>query len=450
MKGSRDLTEVEVLVVGGGTAGVLAAIASARSGADTLLIERYGLLGGAAIHGLPLYGLVSWDGEPIATQLTMETVGRLQEAEGTAGLAVEGSWGEGAPSDADFSVLPYDPEVLNLVLFRLCQESGVRMLLHSFASDVLMDGVRVSGVRYWSKSGYRDIRARVVVDASGNALVAERAGGEMTTHGEGKQPVVGLGFRLGRADLDEFWVDAQSGRLPWDVDLQRARLARGCKIREHNTSLVVVEIPIVCSAEGQSSLLIGHSARRGEIHFFVSRAWEGESIYEAELAERENIWDTWNKLRDGMPSLARSYIASSAPQVSVWYGRSIKGQASVVFDEYMSGKAQTLGAVPVTWPLGRGVTGADTPLRFPKSGYAIPYGSFLPRGIEGLLVAGQSISAEASVLPGVSTPAACMGMGDVVGQAAAAAVRSKCLPSDLDPVRLADIFTRQNAGGTIR
>ena len=218
---------------------------------------------------------------------------------------------------------------------------------------------------------------------------------------------------------------------------------------------MVFEIPVVTAAGDGGSVLLGHSARRGEIRFTLSSTVGADptdtaELSEAEVTERERVWQAWMMLLETVPSLAKSYIASTAPQVSAWYGRSIKGRASVTLGEYMSGSSRVDGVVPVSWPLGQGGLGTNPPLRFPKTGYAIPYGALLPTGIEGLLVAGQALSAETSVLPGVSTPAACMGMGDVAGRAAAAAVRLGRLPSALDPVELANISARQNGEVTVR
>jgi hypothetical protein len=175
------VAETEVLVVGGGPAGIGAAVASGRNGARTVLVERFGYLGGNATAGLvgPFMTSYSQDGK---LELIKGVFEELVERAEALGGAIDPGKVEGGSEYASFityghhRVTPFDPEMVKLVAAEMCLEAGVELRLHTAVLDPILEAGAVAGVIVASKSGLEAIRARVTVDCSADADVAARAG----------------------------------------------------------------------------------------------------------------------------------------------------------------------------------------------------------------------------------------------------------------------------------
>lgn len=181
----------DVVVVGGGTAGAIAGIAAARSGAQTLLVEQYGTLGGVLSLGMSLKGVYDGEGFEALGGIGRELLERARMAN-SATTAVSAHPRHG-------SIMGQDPEALKLALFQMASESGLNLLLHAFLVDTLCDGPRVQAVQVATKAGLEIIPANCFVDCTGDADLAVRAGARCTVGREsdgGMQPVSAI-FRVG-------------------------------------------------------------------------------------------------------------------------------------------------------------------------------------------------------------------------------------------------------------
>ncbi|MGC2650702.1 MAG: FAD-dependent oxidoreductase, partial [Candidatus Cybelea sp.] len=165
-----DSPEFDVLVVGGGNAGCAAAIAAARHGARTLLLERYGFLGGTATAAMvgPWMTFHSAK-ERIVGGIAQEMVERLMRKGASPGHLADSS-------DYVATITPFDPEVHKALLFEMMQEAGVSLLLHAYFLSAQLDGEAVCGATFATVGGTRTYRGRVVIDATADALVASSAG----------------------------------------------------------------------------------------------------------------------------------------------------------------------------------------------------------------------------------------------------------------------------------
>jgi hypothetical protein len=193
---------IDVLIAGGGMAGVCAAIASARQGASTVLVERIGFLGGAATAGavVQFMGWKTAGGEHIIRGVAQEIADRLIAAGGSNGF----EWftmSTGLRMDR----LEFDPEILKLVLDEMVLEAGVIPLFHSQILGVERAGSRISTVKVLTKSGEMVFEPRVVIDASGDLDLLQSAGCEMLDlePGEELQPA-SMVFRMGPIDFEVF------------------------------------------------------------------------------------------------------------------------------------------------------------------------------------------------------------------------------------------------------
>ena len=201
--------DVEVLVVGAGSAGCTASIAAARTGASTLLVDRFGFLGGTSTAVLDtFYAFYTPGAEPrkVVSGIPDEVVGRLTDR----GMAFERPNTYGAGTG-----ITYDPESLKLVWDELVSESGARTLLHAFVFGVETEEGRVVAVDIATKSGVRRIRPRVVVDTSGDADVCALAGAPCDAPGDDVQSLSTV-FRMANVDVARRG-DAQAGALGADA-----------------------------------------------------------------------------------------------------------------------------------------------------------------------------------------------------------------------------------------
>lgn len=173
---TKVVYDVDVVVVGGGTAGAVAALAAARTGASTVLIERFGAVGGHPTVGRMAIIRTHWLDEhyrPTKGGFTVEILDRLCKVGGTPYPSMEVAFtGRGAyPSD-----MPIDPEKLSVVELNLLHEAGVKIMLHTVYCDPILRGSSIQGVVVQNKTGRLAIRAKTVIDASGEADVAASAG----------------------------------------------------------------------------------------------------------------------------------------------------------------------------------------------------------------------------------------------------------------------------------
>lgn len=163
--------ETDIVVVGGGPAGINAAIAAGRSGVRTMIIERYGFLGGMSTIALvyPWMTYHTMDGKQVIAGIAQEIVDRL--------MALNASPGHVRDTCGFVSTItPYDPEIYKVLVLDMLREAGVKVLLHSFVDDVTVKNDRIESVRLTTKSGKIDVKAKMFIDTSGDADVAYLAG----------------------------------------------------------------------------------------------------------------------------------------------------------------------------------------------------------------------------------------------------------------------------------
>ncbi len=187
-----------MVVVGGGTSGAIAAIASARNGADTLVVESEGFLGGTSTFGYPFLGFFNGRGEQVVAGLPQEVVDRLVELKASPGHVRGGTWSTPErPMTYEFSLTPYDPEILKYVLLRMAEEAGVRFLFHATLLGTIVEGEILKGIEVVTKSGNIRIMGRTFVDGTGDADLAFMAGAPFELGStEGLLQNVTLHFRM--------------------------------------------------------------------------------------------------------------------------------------------------------------------------------------------------------------------------------------------------------------
>ncbi|GFG53289.1 FAD-dependent oxidoreductase [Mycolicibacterium agri] len=405
-------TEFDVIVVGGGTAGVAAAISAARAGARTALVERSGFLGGTmtgvSLGSLCGFYMVDEQGRPqmLAGSIPAEIVERLRSAGGAPAEPVD---------LLQTSTVPYDPFVLKRVLDDVVAEARVSVFAQSWGAEPLCDGDRVTGVRIYSGQGRGELRCAALVDASGDAVIAAAAGVECVQRPDLQSPTAM--FRFGGVDTDT------AIRLSRD-DL---RAALECAIADG------VSLPR--TAGGMFSV------RPGVVHVNITRlpvpengavlAPEELGWLEREGRKQVSLYEA--VFRRYVPGFADAFVIDAGTHLGIRESRRLVGRYTLTGDDVRSGARFDDGIACCAWPME--THGVDQSVTWewlrPGVFYQIPLRSLLPRTIDGIMVAGRSLSADPVAHASARVSAPCMAMGEAAGLTAAISARTAKPPASV-------------------
>jgi len=388
--------ETEVLVIGGGSAGVAAAVAAARNGAEVILVERLGYLGGLATGGLIILLLTLDDGrgQQVIGGLCQEVTDRVAKR-GAAHFPPKSEWGSKdtefirrdqrwglvwghGPHRVRYSVA-YDPEEFKFVLNQMVEEAKVKLLLHAYACEAIVESDRVAGVTFQSKSGRFAILAKVVIDASGDGDIFTSAG---AAH-ESEEVLPWLWFTMGGVKNPEAAIDAGG----WFF---------------HTLG------------EGRVLLPWGATER-------VTRKIDPtkpEDLTYAELECRKHVMEEADRLRREIPGFANAHLCHIADQLGITESRRLVGECILGRDDVDTPCDDVIA-----------ITGHWTKY---EALYYIPYRSLLPKEFANLLVAGRCISVDHRVHHATKEIPPCIATGEAAGTAAALAVRGGIGPKQVD------------------
>jgi hypothetical protein len=423
----RDVPVVgsyDVIVCGGGPAGLIAAAAAARNGARTLLIERYGFIGGMSTSAL----------------VTPISEFRVNGRQHIGGIPLElmqiAAELDGANVSLDSGNYPVNDEVLKLAAQRLLLDSGVTLLYHSWVSDCVVDDTKVTHVIVQNKAGRVAYRGEVFVDCTGDADIV-RAAGLPTVKGDVLQPA-SLWFQLGGVDTDALaytFGDAVNGVLPIS-DVIRGKLA---ELNEEG------KIPIF------GGPWINKFFHDGMVSINLLReptdASDPEWFTRTECSLRENLHLIIDVMREHFPEFEHCWLAKSGIQTGVRETYHIVGRYELTRDDILNPKA-----FPDTIAKGahvidiHEVDGNDqTDFVIPRQEYNIPLGCLVPQGSVNLVTAGRCLSADGPGFGSARVMATCMAMGQGAGTAAALAFSSGHGIEDIDVGLLRRTLVRQGA-----
>lgn len=387
------LAETDVLVIGGGPAGTAAAIAASRTGAETYLVERYNHLGGLWTGGLvlPLLSTHAVDKNQRTRQVIYGIGGEMSQRLKELGMSI---------SEVDPVI---DPEAGKYVLDEMILEAGVKMLYHTWATGVIMDGNRVGGVFVESKSGRMAMLAKVVVDCSGDGDISHWAGEqyyEMQYH-------IGLVHRLGNIDrIDR----TKPGYAELDIG--------------GPTPIPSVNWVNMHGLDDQDGLDVVNLSRLQQEY-------------------RMEIWKHVQQIRN-TPGYEEVFLLDTASQIGVRMSRIVEAEYRLTLEDTMTYKAfDDVIGISGAWTTmlykGKRVPREERPL------WQIPYRSLVPKHADNLLVAGRCFCFEPALVEDTRIIGTCLITGHGAGAAAGLAVKEGTRVRDLDIHKLKEELTGQNA-----
>lgn len=395
---------VDVLVIGGGPAGVSAAISAGREGAKTMLVEQAGDVGGVATTGL----MSHWTGA-------------------TSGGIYEEILDRSMEDPALRATI--NPEKLKTVLLEMLEQANVRLKLYTFACEAIVEDNTIKGVIVENKSGRQAILAKIVIDASGDGDIAAKAGAPYSKgrESDNKMQPVTLMFKVAGVDYDRaVFPECFENNL----EIPKGRIQTLGK--EHipypagHVLLYKSTLPGVVTCNMTNCIDIDGT--------------DTDDLTKGVLTCRKQMDPIVRFLREYVPGYENCYIISSASVLGVRETRHFKGERTIteqdilearVFDDWAVTRAQFNFDVHNISGNGLDETGSQATFQ-QKKGYTIPYGCFVPLEIDNLLLAGRNISGTHIAHSNFRAMPICANMGQSVGIAAAICAKNGVKPRNLD------------------
>ena len=439
----------QVVVVGGGPGGIMAALAAARMHVSTLLIERSAFLGGAAT--LSKIGPISpfhYKDEQVVRGLPQEFVNELVKANGATGhMKCLNPYGTGS------YVCVYNHETYKFVAQRMLTDAGVDILFHTTVSKVIKEGNRITALKIVSKFNTDTVKADVTVDATGDGDVAALAK-ETFEYGDGlgnTQPSSAM-FEMANVDTEKLYDyilnnRQEFGRISDMVPIvdspykdQRFFVAQGYQ------SLVDAAVREGSLVFGRENVHTTTGLHPGVMHFNTARISNYNTIdsharSESELDGRKQIDSIASFMIRDVPGFEYAYISATENEVGVRESRHISGAYRLTGEDILSARSfpdviarglfavDIHGAAPIN---GEKVSGAGGLWQELKDAYDIPYRILVPKRVDGLLLAGRCISADNIAFSSLRVQGTLMGYSQASGLAAAMCAMQNIQPRELD------------------
>lgn len=471
------IIKTDVAVFGSGPAGIGAALAAARGGAKTMLIEKMGALGGQMTSGLVtgLHGYRvhqknanakgSSDVYLAMDHKTKQVVGGIPEEIFERLKQKGGAYtsGEGPAMRQEF-----DPEILNILLFELVTEAGIQLMLDSFAFGTVMEGETIKAVRVANKNGEEQIEAKQFIDATADGDIGAWAGApfEIGRDKDHRCETITLYFKVGDVDLHkmldyldanpednhigtpEGWrkvLDNKNG--PLHVNGLRNLVRKAYENGDYITPIgALYEIPSPIFIISHSCYPSDQTAILVDMAYNINAA-DADDLTKAEIHARMVQTPMVLKfLRKYLPGFENCYLMQTASLLGTRESRRIMGDYLLTEDDVVSNKkfpdvvarcGRAMNVHSVTGGKDNELRGGQTWIE-PENpqGYDIPIGCLIPKKVHNLFVSGRCISVTHFALGSVRGIPVCMATGEAAGTAAAQCIKDSVLPRKLDIKKL--------------
>lgn len=415
----KVLHEADVVVVGGGPGGHSAAIAAARNGAKTVLVERYGHLGGMATGGIVIQIPHMSDGseEQQIAGLTQEWIDRLDPI---GGVLVPRRSEIGSPDPKLISYwrrfmgnvaggkIEYtawvDPELLKCVLNDMVEDAGIKLLLHSWGTRAIVEDNAVKGVVFESKSGRQAVVGKVIIDGTGDGDLLPSSGAEW----EGgfdpslRSSMLALVFRIGNCDYQKY------------CDFRESQPEKSAELINRMTEIAGTRLLPLPSPRNDVMWVNNWIPNLDNLNV--------EHLTELEVSMRRMMRKGHDFMKKNIPGFENSFILDTASQTGTRGGRRVIGETRITMDDMQAGR-RFEDTIAIFSRLGARGSGQFV---------YIPYRCLVPVKTEGLLVAGRSFSSDGAANNTANLIPHCIAMGQAAGTAAAIAVKDGIQPRQVN------------------
>jgi hypothetical protein len=443
----RVFREVDVVVVGGGPGGIASAIAAARGGAKTLLIERYGHLGGMATGGLVniIPNLSDISGKQCIYGLIQEFLDRLDKRGGTT-YPDRKDWGTADREAVDYYLdanlgwfyvrqdhntgqqrvlysAVVDPEILKDEFNDMVLESGAELILHSWGVQVIKDSDKVNGVIFESKSGRQAVLGKVVIDATGDGDIFVAAGADFDNECDNARRTAWLALVWWMANVDLKKYDEFKSSQPEKFKGLMQELGK------------LGGYPMFFKGilKNQEGVVWYHCMQRQPER---TDAMDVEQLTRIDIQARKRAMITHDFMKKYVPGFEKCFIMQTAPQLGTQGGRRIIGEYTVTEKDM-----ETDEIFEDTIAVLANNDHAEISAKHPT--LCIPYRCLVPRSVDGLLVAGRAFSSADTINETFNIIPHCIAYGQAAGTAAAIAAKDGIQPRKVDYKALRDNLVKQ-------
>ena len=433
-KDVKVCAEADVVVVGGGPGGHAAAIAAARNGAKTVLLERYGHLGGMATGGIVIQIPHMSDGgdKPVIAGLSLEWLERLDKLPGAVLRPRTEDIGSTDPKLVNYwkrfmgNVINghvehtawVDTELTKCMLNDMVEEAGIKLFLHSWGTKAIVEDGKVKGVIFESKSGRQAVLGQIIIDGTGDGDLLPSSGAAFDGEVEkgSRSAALALVFRIGNCDYQKY-----------------------CDFREKEPQRFETLIKELAAAAG--TRLLPLPSPRNDV-MWINNWIQGldctnvEDLTTLEVEMRKIMRKGHDFLKKKFPTFENSFILDTASQTGTRGSRRLMSEYVVTKEDLQACKKfeDTIAVFPRMGPPG---TGAEV-----KRVY-IPYRTLVPAKIEGLLVAGRSFGSDMAANNMANLIPHCISNGQAAGTGAALAIKKGISPRKVDVKTLQKTLLKQ-------
>lgn len=427
--------DADVVVVGGGPAGLMAAIAAAEEGASVTLLEQRAFVGGNLSIGLPLLGFLNQHGEQVIRGLAQTFVERLQ----SMGAATDH---QPCPLHVSFTLI--EPDVARLVALDMLRRAGVNVIPQSFCVGTEVRANNLEGAIVESKSGRETVTGKVFIDCTGDGDVAFHARVQCHKGDErGQMQPPTLMFAMRNVDTETLRLSLANRPDLYDVDYIPPEY-----FRTHNRFIAVGLRRLIREARDaglsiptdRTILITG--LQDGEVWVNMTRVkgvdgTDARSLSYGEAVAAEQIHGICTYLTEYVPGFRNASLSRVAPFLGIRETRRVSGLYELTREDIVQGRrfpdAVAVGSYPIDL---HSPSEDDCRLEWSRDSYDIPYRSLIAKDLDNLLVAGRCISATHEAMAAIRVMPTCMAMGEAAGCAAAIAVREGMRPADVDALNL--------------
>lgn len=431
----KSTLQADIVIAGAGPAGIAAAIAAGRQGANVIIVERYGFVGGmstaAAVY--PWMTFHTEQGERVIGGIAQEIVERLMERGGSPGHLRD-------TVGFVHTVTPYHAEIYKVLAVEMLREAGVKLLAHSFVDEATVHDGHIRSITITGKSGRIPLEGEVFIDTSGDADLAYLAGAP-TLMGRGTdqltQPMT-MKFRMRGVDVEA---------------IREAMLQQPDNFYHKTPVAELNELPLTgVSGFYKEWKEGGVPINRDQVLFFIGPepdevlvnctrvqgmdATEVEDLTQAEEEGRRQVLMMADFLRKSVPGFAKASLSSVATQIGIRESRRIQGAYQLTLEDVVTGRRFSDGIARSGYPVdlhdpsGKGVHSAF--IAEGDGAYDIPYRCLVATGVDNLLAAGRCISTTHEALATTRLTPSCMATGEAAGVAATLASQSKVPVGQVD------------------